>query len=112
MRRFVHILSARVAAAAILLLLVGGAATDGMSQVAESKPAAPAASSAQASTPTAEQERDQRLRNEAGQLNELVQQLQHEMRKAGNDTLSLQAVRLAQQVQALSKQIQAELRQP
>jgi gas vesicle protein len=70
------------------------------------------AASPQSPALTPEQQRAQRLRDEAAQLDDLAQQLQHEMRKAGDDKLSLQAVRLAQQIQGLSKQIQAELRQP
>jgi hypothetical protein len=68
---------------------------------------------AQASpAPSAEDQRAQRLHADAAHLNDLAQQLQLALHKAGEDKLSLETVRLAQQVQLLSRQIQAELRQP
>jgi hypothetical protein len=111
MRRLAHILSRRVAAAAILLLL--GVSAPVPASYAQAVQAASSPSTAvQSPVLTPEQQRAQRLRDEASQLDDLTQQLQHEMRKAGDDKLSLEAVRLAQQIQWLSRQIQAELRQP
>lgn len=91
-----------------LLACVGAPGAMGQQPAA----AAPTATVPAAAAPTADQLRAQRLHNEASQLNQTVQQLQVELHKAGRDKLSLQAVRLAQQAQWLSRQIQAELEQP
>jgi len=54
----------------------------------------------------------QRLHGEAARMKDLVQQLHDEMRVTGDKTLSVKSVRLAQQIQALARQMEAELRQP
>lgn len=94
-------------AAVFLLVCAAVPATSGQ-QAAPT----PATTAQAAPAPTAADQRAQRLHADAARLNGLVEQLELELHKAGKDELSLQTVRLAEQVQALSRQIQVELQQP
>jgi hypothetical protein len=52
------------------------------------------------------------LRAETAQLNQLAAQLQQALDNSGDDKLSLDVVRLSQQMQSLARQIEAELNAP
>jgi hypothetical protein len=56
--------------------------------------------------------RSLRLRAETSHLNDLAAQLQQALDKSGKDQLSLEVVRLSEQIESLSKQIEWELRNP
>ncbi len=72
----------------------------------DSAPGRPATS---APAPSAKQ---LRLRAETAQLNHLAAQLQQALDNSGDDKLSLDVVRLSQQMQSLARQIEAELNAP
>jgi hypothetical protein len=53
---------------------------------------------------------EQQLRKDSAYLLQLVQELKNEIDKAGNDTLSLAAVRKADEIQKLSKSLKERMK--
>jgi hypothetical protein len=53
---------------------------------------------------------EQELRKDSAHLLQLVQELKAEVEKAGNDTLSLAAVRKADEIQKLSKSLKEKMK--
>jgi hypothetical protein len=56
--------------------------------------------------------RQARLRQQTAQLNQLAAQLQQALDKSGTDKLSMDVVRTSQQIEALSREIEWELKNP
>jgi hypothetical protein len=54
---------------------------------------------------------EQQLRKDSAYLLQLVQELKTEIEKAGNDTLSLAAVRKADEIQKLSKSLKERMKE-
>ena len=72
----------------------------------EAAPAPPAPPAILAKTPEG-----RRLQQQTATLLQLAQDLKHELEKAGNDTLSLAALRKAHEIQRMSKDLKDEMSQ-
>jgi hypothetical protein len=75
-------------------------------------PAKPAVDQAQAVVPPPPgSPEEQQLRKDSAYLLQLVQELKAEVEKAGNDTLSLAALRKADEIQKLSKSLKERMKE-
>ena len=78
---------------------------------APDKPAVEVAKASPAPPPPPGTPEEQELRKDSAHLLQLVQELKAEVEKAGNNTLSLAAVRKADEIQKLSKSLKERMKE-